>query len=66
MKILAHFVSHIHRQRGLSCIIVSQSSCLDMSRQYQNGMGKLKLQNFCFVVSDMSVVFAGMFYHYLT
>jgi len=65
MKILGHFVSRIHRQRGHSCIVVFQSICLDINRQYQNRMEEVKLQNFYFVASDMSVVFAGMFYHYL-
>lgn len=65
MKILGHFVSHIHRQRGILYGVVSQSTCLDVNRQHQNGTREFKLQKFCFVVSDISVAFAGMFYHYL-
>lgn len=46
MTILNQFVSHIHRLRGPSCIIVSQSNCLDVNRQYQNVLVDLKCQIF--------------------
>lgn len=61
LKIWPCFVPLVHRQRGPSCVIVSQSTCPDMNRHFQIGMGELTSQNCCFVVPDLSVGFAVVF-----